>query len=414
MLHFLVDGLCACVLYQLLMTAALPQMAGAILAYNVLAFLTQPLTGMAADRLRQPQLLLYGAVALLALGVAVSLLVVLSATFATVMTPLFLGLGNSLFHVWGGRQVAVSTGNDARALGFFVAPGALGLAVGMLLHAWWLAFAFLGLIVVLSLIPFAAVAPAASGPSVRVRLPWLAVLVVMAFVVVRSLLGEGYSSELSSAGFPLLAIGCLAMVGKMAGGFVVRRAGALTTLLALAVLLLLLALPQGLPASGLSLLLVNMTMAATLWLANASMPGREGLTFGLLAAALMPGYLLAQFGSEGGMLVFWLLLTLLPTVLIELVVLWCLRERRADVLWSSVAVNVLTNIPLHLFVIFVSDGLWAVVAGELVVLAVETAWYRYFVESWRQAFAYSFLCNGISCTAGVLIQQVMLLVSLQT
>jgi hypothetical protein len=38
---------------------------------------------------------------------------------------------------------------------------------------------------------------------------------------------------------------------------------------------------------------VNTTMPVTLYLANVVLPKREGLAFGLLAAALIPGYLLA-------------------------------------------------------------------------------------------------------------------------
>ena len=41
--------------------------------------------------------------------------------------------------------------------------------------------------------------------------------------------------------------------------------------------------------------LMNTTMPVTLYLANDVLPGREGLAFGLLAAALIPGYLLAVY-----------------------------------------------------------------------------------------------------------------------
>jgi hypothetical protein len=40
---------------------------------------------------------------------------------------------------------------------------------------------------------------------------------------------------------------------------------------------------------------MNCTMPVTLFLANDVLPGREGLAFGLLAAALIPGYLLAVY-----------------------------------------------------------------------------------------------------------------------
>jgi len=40
------------------------------------------------------------------------------------------------------------------------------------------------------------------------------------------------------------------------------------------------------------LFLVNCTMPITLYWANVMLKGREGLAFGLLAASLIPGYLI--------------------------------------------------------------------------------------------------------------------------
>jgi hypothetical protein len=42
----------------------------------------------------------------------------------------------------------------------------------------------------------------------------------------------------------------------------------------------------------LGLLAVNLTMPVTLYFANVVLKGHEGLAFGLLAAALVPSYLL--------------------------------------------------------------------------------------------------------------------------
>ena len=54
-----------------------------------------------------------------------------------------LGFGNSLFHVWGGKQVIVTYGNDMPALGLFVSTGALGLSLGVVFYSWFLLQAFL-------------------------------------------------------------------------------------------------------------------------------------------------------------------------------------------------------------------------------------------------------------------------------
>lgn len=103
-------------------------------------------------------------------------------------------------------------------------------------------------------------------------------------------------------------------------------------------------------------------------------------------------------------LVVQLLTALVPTILIELGVLWMLLERRKKVLLSSIAVNVLTNIPLNLYVLLVGDSMGEIFVGEILVFLVESAWYWFFTRSLRQAIIYSFLCNAISFLLGILVQ----------
>ena len=86
--------------------------------------------------------------------------------------------------------------------------------------------------------------------------------------------------------------------------------------------------------------------------------------------------------------------------------LWFLRERRRSVLWSSVVINVLTNVPLNLLILQwgVIDDMPALLLAEAVIVLVEAVWYFCFVHSWRQAFIYSLLCNAISFLTGLLVQ----------
>ena len=419
-LHFLVDGLCACCLYLMIDGGGMSLLLGVFMTYNVLAFLTQPLTGMLADRLHQRHILLMASVALLAMGVAiVSLssiiffhLSPLTSYHLPLISSILLGMGNSLFHVWGGKEVALSTGNDVCSLGIFVSTGAFGLAVGILLHAWWLLYVFLLLIALLAVVAVRMpIAAALSEYPKKSWFVWCIVLLLMGFVVFRSFLGEVFTAGVAKGGMIVLVIGGVAMLGKAGGGWIARSIGLkVFFLLALAGAVACLVLKgsvEGLWLLG--LLLINGTMAITLYWINSVMPGREGLAFGLLAAALMPGYLLAQLSGEGYSVIPSLLWTLLPTIVIELSVLWLLLERRADVLWSSVVVNILTNIPLNLYVTFVSGSVLTIFVGELLVFVVEALWYWYFVGNWRQATVYSFLCNGISFLIGLLAQLVFLL-----
>ena len=104
------------------------------------------------------------------------------------------------------------------------------------------------------------------------------------------------------------------------------------------------------------------------------------------------------------MIVPTLMLSLVPTILIEFVVLLLLRERRRLVLGSSVVINILTNIPLNLFVIYIDNSIVTIILGELLVIVVEALWYYLFLRILSRAFIYSILCNAISFLIGLLAQ----------
>ena len=56
--HFLVDGLCICCMYLLAPAYAAELTLSAFLTYNVIAFMSQPFTGMLADRMQHRHWLL--------------------------------------------------------------------------------------------------------------------------------------------------------------------------------------------------------------------------------------------------------------------------------------------------------------------------------------------------------------------
>ena len=99
-------------------------------------------------------------------------------------------------------------------------------------------------------------------------------------------------------------------------------------------------------------------------------------------------------------------LALLGTIVIELGVLLLLGENRRRVLWSSVVVNVLTNVPLNLYLLNVNDSCGALCVGEILVVLVEAVWYWLFVRELKMALVYSVLCNAISFLIGMLFQLV--------
>ena len=152
-LHFCVDGLCLCCLY--LATTGIQDLLKYFVVYNVLAFLTQPLTGILADKSKHRHWILLASTIMLVLAVLETACAVpycpAASVFLLVALSVLLGIANSLFHVWGGKETAVRTGNDIRALGVFVSTGAFGLAVGSVFLSRALMFCLLLGICVLAL-----------------------------------------------------------------------------------------------------------------------------------------------------------------------------------------------------------------------------------------------------------------------
>lgn len=304
-LHLLVDGLCVCCLYLIASSFSAMHLVGIFLTYNILAFLTQPLTGLWADCMKRRHWMLLASVLLLTVAVLATSIVVSFrlSTVGMMVVPILLGMGNSLFHVWGGKQVAVTTGNDMRALGAFVSTGAFGLALGIVFFSWPLLYTVLLTICVLSTayvhLDLKAGISAINSQEVECRFSklfiWMSLLVLMLVVMLRSFVGETFSGEMSRTGSMVLLIGLLSMLGKIAGGWLAHHLG-IVRMLALVIVLVLVCLvfrSQEMVIALVGLFAVNCTMPVTLYLANVVLPKREGLAFGLLAAALIPGYLLA-------------------------------------------------------------------------------------------------------------------------
>ncbi len=298
--------------------------------YNVMAFLTQPLTGMLADRVRQRHLLLLSAVALLAIGGLIVSSWALAGhgdrnfdpSLGQVPVPvtravpfalaLVLGAGNSLFHVWGGKQTVDTLGNNPKALGTFVSTGALGLAVGVVFFSWMLLATMITLTALLSaMYVFMDTKTSRYQDSKASRLQGIGntrlvtivtVSVVVLLVMFRSFVSRGFSmpvGELTgtlAGNAGVLLVGLVSMLGKMFGGWLAWWMGMARSML-LVLFVVFFCYLSAAAGSVIPLLpglfAVNCTMPVTLCVANSAMHGREGLAFGLLAAALVPGYLLA-------------------------------------------------------------------------------------------------------------------------
>ena len=100
---------------------------------------------------------------------------------------------------------------------------------------------------------------------------------------------------------------------------------------------------------------------------------------------------------------------LVATIVIELGMLLFMGERHRKVLYGSVAMNVLTNVPLNLYAIYMGDVWNTLIVGEILVVLTEALCYKRLVGEWRQAWIYSLLCNAISFLTGELFVLISLL-----
>lgn len=415
-MHFIVDGFCLCCLYLMASQMGNLSLIGVFVLYNVLAFLTQPLTGLWADHQKSKHWILFLSVMLLVLADLLSSVFVgvdgCLSEMGVMLVATLLGMGNSLFHVWGGQQTAVKTRNDIRALGVFVSTGALGLSVGMLFCSWILLHVLLLSYCVLAIVYVRfderewEISPTDGFVEHRFSrlVIWVSIAGIMLFVLFRSFLGGSFTSGMVKDGSIILAIGAISMLGKMAGGWLARYLGiVLSMLLVLIGVVICIIIPDADDIIlFIGLFLINCTMPVTLYLANVVMRGREGLAFGLLAAALIPGFLMSMDISITDAHLSPLFLALIPTIIIEYGVLRLLREKRKSMLLSSIIINILTNIPLNLYVMYVNDSIIHIIIAEFIVIIIEIMWYYCYVRKWKQATVYSVLCNLISFLTGLL------------
>lgn len=301
--HLLVDGVCAAALFGQL-TA---QGGGAelFMLYNTLAFSTQCLVGLAADRSKRHRLSAAAAMLCVAAGFALPL--------PALPRVALIGLGNSVFHVAAGTETLERSGGKATPLGVFVAPGAIGVTVGSLFPALGPVLAGL-----LAIVGIASVfvqgsdkkqtvcprcspqEPAANPlhPCGRLgKTPLLAAALLTAAVAVRAVGGSAVRFPWQTTPLLTLLTTGFVFAGKTAGGYLCDRIGPRRSAwfsVPLAAILICFCGAWMLP-SMLGQFALNLTMPVTLWLLYRCMPDAPGFAFGLAASALWPGTLAGRY-----------------------------------------------------------------------------------------------------------------------
>lgn len=90
----------------------------------------------------------------------------------------------------------------------------------------------------------------------------------------------------------------------------------------------------------------------------------------------------------------------IPTIIIEYVVLVLLREPDKRVRYSSIVINLITNIAVNLSIIHFGYYTKNIVIGEILVFIVEALWYYWFIKDIKRAAMNSLICNAASFLIG--------------
>jgi FSR family fosmidomycin resistance protein-like MFS transporter len=290
--HALVDAACAATLFAILTLGRNePQtLVQLILIYDVIAFSTQPVFGLLVDKFKTP-----------AQTAAVGILLVAASTLMLKMPYLAAvtaGIGNAVFHVGGGVVSLNLAPGKATLPGIYVAPGALGLTIGIMIGkgggfiAWPFILLLLGSAVLILIIP----RPEFPAPrELPGNLRWFetVIMLLLVSVVVRALVGQSLVLPWKSNPALLLALTMAVVLGKALGGFLADRFGwiaiAVTGLVISAPLLAFFAPLPALAIAG--TFLFNLSMPVTLVGLAGMLPGKSGFAFGLTTLALIVGAL---------------------------------------------------------------------------------------------------------------------------
>jgi FSR family fosmidomycin resistance protein-like MFS transporter len=295
-IHALVDAACVAAVVRASRGSYVGDLGAfrTVVGYDLLAFGLQFPLGLLVDRLRLARLSMI-------VGAAMAAVVVAPGSIPVLATLIVAGVGNALFHLGAGGLVLRATGGRAAPAGVFVAPGALGLGLGLWMGRTgrgstfpiYVALVFAAIALVILDKPAAANRGTPSGTVAQpTLLPWLILLMLLLVsVTVRSFVGFGACFQCPAGLAVAIGLPVAAFLGKLVGGFVADRLGWLRV----SVGSLLLSLPL-IAFSGGSLvlalpgvLLFQSTMAVTLVAVYALMPRWPATAFGLPCLALIAG-----------------------------------------------------------------------------------------------------------------------------
>lgn len=288
-LHLLCDLVCVFKVMQVLSNMYILDHTLIFILYNGVAFLMQPFAGIVIDKFHREKLMLLVSILFIILGASLNNLI---------LSCVFLGLANQLFHVVGGKICANFSTNKAWHLGLFVSLGAIGLMLGsnfsnntFLFIIPIILYSVLIILVCLLYKEENIIEVESVVDRIKASKKIFAVIFLVIVVFIRSFVGKiiHYDFEMNITFIVLLGIS--SAFGKFIGGILKDLFGSLKVIFVSLILcgLILLFLDNIFVLMFIGTVLINISMPITLYELNRINPNHEGLNFGLLAAALFPG-----------------------------------------------------------------------------------------------------------------------------
>ncbi len=293
--HLAVDAACA---FLLLGVLEYSDVIIAMLIYNSIAFVLQAPLGFLIDKAFKPKL-----AAILGLILVAFSFFLWNNIYGALIV---VGIGNALYHVGGGSLVLSLNNKKGTFSGIFIAPGAIGLAVGTFLAKSQIEINqlfFPLILLLLSLIIIFVKIPTFYRSEIKSKINFSGVLIValiMIPIAVRSLIGLSLDFPWKANQNLLILLVVAIALGKVFGGVLADKYG----LVKVGVGGLLISTPflafySTIPVLGIiGAFIFNFTMPVTLIAILNVIPNYKGLSFGLTTVALFIGSVPAILGNN--------------------------------------------------------------------------------------------------------------------
>ncbi|NLD50049.1 MAG: MFS transporter [Clostridiaceae bacterium] len=309
--HALVDASCAVLVLGGLASLSIDAgtLTTMVILYNVLAFGLQSPLGYLVDRLRIP-----------IVSASAGCLFVTAALFAysvPLVAVCLAGVGNALFHVGGGVISLNLAPGKASLPGIYVAPGAFGLTVGILLgsrgyfNPWVFSLALVcAAVLIMQVKP--PVINYNTDSKAGHKYVGLIILLLSISICIRSLVGLVLNFPWKSNIYLLFVLTAAIVLGKALGGILGDKFGWMRIATAgLIISAPMLAFGAKNPLIAIvGILLFNMTMPVTLVAIVNVLPGRAGFAFGLTTLALIIGAMPTYTSMKGVLAGSWIILAI--------------------------------------------------------------------------------------------------------